>query len=393
MRASHRLHAMECALAFALTTSAYAVDTAPSKATPAIGAEFRTEFINDDHGLEKLTADKAVATNTFRLTDVKISLTGEFNDATNYRLRLNMNQESWQLGNMADLPEIAYATMRLNNHLSLTVGKDLVMQGGWDNFDQEFDAIRGTSSYLAPFKYYAPAATLAFNQTHGTLSLQVTNDVTTTSGIGTAFANDTYTYTNTTNIDGQWNSRNKQPAFILDYRGTYRGGLVRPLLQIGQYDLNHSRFIDLGAKISSGPMNVTFDYLVDNRSSKSFSGSEKFLTYSLTALRAEYTIQGLAKPFIYWAQTNRTGEKDLFGADIQTNSTDGADFVSNVMHANDNSTIVSLGATYLGFGTNYAPYLVYHRGSGKYDINGQGGSDDEKTGNQNSIRIGVMGSI
>lgn len=374
------------ALAFLATGDAYAVETLAAKTTPAIGAELRTEYIHDDHGLDKLTAGKAVATSTFRITDVKISLTGEFNDATNYRLRLNMNPQAWQLGGINDRTEIAYATTRLNNHLSLSVGKDLVMQGGWDNFDQEFDAIWGTSSYLAPFKYYAPAATLAFNQTHGTLSLQMTNDVTTTSGIGSAIAGGTNT--NTTNIDGQWNSSRKQPAFILDYRGTYRGGLVRPLLQIGQYDANHSRFIDLGAKVTRGPLNVTFDYLIDNRSGKTSSGGEKYLTYSLTALRADYTIEGLAKPFFYLAQTNRTGEKDLFGSDIQTNPTDGADFVANVLHANDNSTIASLGATYLGFGTKFIPYLVYHRGSGKYDVSG-----DQKTGHQDSIRIGVMGSI
>jgi hypothetical protein len=356
------------ALVFATTGNAYAVDTMPGKTTPAIGAELRTEFIHDDRGVEKLYFDKLAATNTFRLTDVKISLTGEFNDATNYRLRLNMNPQAWQLGNAADRTELAYATMRLNNHLSLSVGKDRVMQGGWDNFDQEFDAIWGISSYMGPFKAYAPAATLAFNQAHGTLSLQMTNDVTTTSGILSALLSGKNT--NTTNADGQWNTTQKQPAFILDYRGIYRSGLVRPLLQIGQYDANHSRFIDIGAKISRGPLNFTMDYLVDNRSEKTSSGAEKYFTYTLTALRADYTIDGLAKPFIYWTQTNTTGETNL------------------AQDTSPTSYAASLGATYLGFGTKYAPYLAYHRLAGKYVL-----GDVEKTATQNSVRIGVMGSI
>ena len=377
---------LAAALLLALSAKAYAGKPEGGSKHIALGAEYRTEFIHDDHGIQKLATEKPPTTNSFRLTDTKIVLAGEFSESTNFRVRLNVNADSWQLGNPADLPEVAYGTMRLNNHLSLTIGKDLVLQGGWDNFDNEYDAIWGSTIYLAPFKYYAPTATFAFNQSYGTLSLQLTNDVTTNSGITTAITKDTHV--NTSHADGISNTNNRQPAFILDYRGSYCAGMVRPLLQMGQYDLNHSRFIDLGVKIARGPLHVTFDYLLDNRASTSKGGGDKFLTYTLTALRVDYNINDIAKPFIYFAQVNRTGEKNVYGVDITTNSIKNADFSSGTLYGNDNASIMSLGASYLGFGANYVPYLVYHGGSGKYDLSGS-----EKSGAQTSIRLGVMGAI
>lgn len=363
------------------------------------GGQFRTEWSHTTNGLGKVDeGGKDKKTAGFGVDYAKLKLTGKLNSDTEFAFQMNLLSHKWNYGNPADMIERANGTWWMSKMFGFTMGKERVNQDGWDGKDSgNFDAAWGKSVWTTPFKTYANMFAIHLNPGDmGKITLQLVDDLTTVSGPDFAGAADGKTGRNTTNRPATWNETNKQPAPVLQYTGEF--GPVKPLLQIGQYDMNHSRFIDVGAKFSMADLGVTFDYLMDNYSQKVAKSSgdgyeDKMLTYTNIALRADYTMKGLAKPFVWVSSFNRSGEKEAIAADdVKANQNPSTNTKCAAFKAcfDDNAMSLSVGSYILAMGDGWSPYVVYRSVSGKFY---KAGSTDEATGSTSTIAIGAAGAF
>jgi hypothetical protein len=333
------------------------VKTGGSDAT--LYGQFRTELTHDDDGLVKIDSGaKASKTTVLGLGDVKAGLKGKFNDRTTYNFRLNFLEEAHV--------EHARATWAATDMLSVTMGKDYVRQGGFSNADNEFNNVWGNRAQMNAFNRYAESLSLHVMPAGShNVTVQLVNDVMPDDA-------DTDTMEGT----AQYNTTHKQPAAILEYTGEFGG--ITPIVQYGSYDLNHSKFFDVGLRAKFGASSVTFDYGVNTVAYKALD--DKTASYNNITLRAEHDL-GAAKPFLWYNSFNRT-DKDINGTkeEIKTNSSTAA--------WDDNATQISVGA-FLPMGANWNPYVAYRMESGKFNND----AGEEKTGSKSQLAIGATGEF
>ena len=350
--------------------------------------EFRSELTWDDDGIAK-EWEKDSATTRIRLNAAKLGLTGKLNPDVEYKLKLSLLSDSWQHGKSDGLIELANATWYPMKAVGIMAGKTRVKQGGWMNIDDDYMNIWGKSPYKMPFNKYANAFGVKL-KVAGELSFELVNDVSKSSGPDDPETPEVEG-SGSTAVAGSWNKTSKQPAFIFEYKGDF--GAITPLLQVGQYDINHSRFFDVGIKAKLGMMNAVFDYLRDDRSKKKAKTSgegfeDKALVYTNLSLRLDYTIENMAKPFVWFNSFERSGEKDGLGAaeDVKSNSVDVA---TGDYSFDDNAQAISVGSYFLNAGENWQPYLAIRSVSGKFP--GKDGGD--KTLRNNTVGVGVIGNF
>jgi len=307
---------------------------------PKFSGEFRSELANTLN--KTVDAKNKTATTEFEVTDAILRFDGKLNTNGTYMFSLNLNGDSNAEKN--GQVQVAKINYMLNSMLSLTLGKDRVNQGGYSSADiGNYDAIWGKAAWLAGVHpEFANTAAFHVNTgAAGTFTIQLVNDV----------------VSDKDNAQ-RWNNARKQPAFNLQYEGSF--GPVKPLLQINQYDMNHSRAITVGARAGFGMANVTFDYTTDSRSFKVTEGTsdkDKFQTLNSMTLRADVTA-GTFKPFFYYSNFVRSGEKDTVATeDTKTNTAGTFD---------DNGTHMALGTSMHGFGDNWAPYVAYRSTAGDF---------------------------
>jgi hypothetical protein len=350
-----------------------------------IGGEFRTELAWDNDGINK-EWEKDAPTTKLSLKALKLNLKGRVHSNVDWNLKLNLLAESWPHSKSEGLLEQAWAAWQVFPTGKITIGRTQIKQGGWSSIDDNWRAIWGKSPIVMPFNKYGE--TLSFGlKVAGELTLQLTNDVTTSSG-----PDDSSTPVKegdgTTASAGQWNKKRKQPAVLVEYKGEF--GPIQPLLQIGQYDLNHSRYISFGAKAVLGEsLTLVADWFRDDRSQKVLNAAgtkheDKALTFTNISARVQWKLAGITETFLWWNKYTRSGEKDAFGAatDVAVNSVDPT---SGSWSWDDNSQQISVGAWALGWGDAWLPWTAVRHQSGKFT--GKEGTD--KTLAQLSVAAGV----
>ncbi|MEY4631112.1 MAG: hypothetical protein RIQ81_1232 [Pseudomonadota bacterium] len=344
----------------AMATSALgegtAVKTGGSDAT--LYGEFRTELTHDDDGLVKIDSGaKQSKTTVLGVEEVKAGLKGKFNDRTSYNFRLNFADGA--------SVEHAHATWKATDMFAVTMGKDYVRQGGFSNADNEFNNVWGNRAQYAAFDRYAESLSLHImpGGSHN-VTVQLVNDV---------MPDDAAT---ADVVEGMasYNTTHKQPAAILEYTGEFGG--ISPIVQYGSYDLNHSKFFDVGLRAKFGATGLTFDYGVTTVAYKSLK--DKTASYNNITLRAEHDL-GSAKPFVWYNSFNRT-DKDLGTEEVKTNT--------STANWDDNANQISVGA-FLPMGANWNPYVAYRMKSGKFE----NAAGEEKTGSMSQLAIGATGEF
>jgi len=405
------LHAMKSMVVFAgcvvVAAAAVAAEDGKSdgkslkvgKADVTMSGAFRTEWGHTTNGLGKVDeGGKDSKSSAFGVEYLKVKFGGKLNSDVDFKFQLNLLSGKWGYGNPADLVDTAQGTWWASKMFGFTMGKTRTLQGGWSNIDGGSELnIWGKGAYVPPFKTYSEGFAVHLNPGDaGKITLQLLNDLTTKSGPDAQAALDGKSGRNTTNRPASWNQTSKQPAAILQYTGEF--GPISPILQVGQYDMNHSRFFDVGARFAMADLNVTFDYMVDNYSQKiakaSGDGFEgKNLTYTDMSLRADYTMKGLAKPFVWVNTYNRSNEKDSVAADDVTGNANPSTSVACAAFKScfdDNAMSLSVGSYILAMGDGWSPYVVYRSMSGKFY---EAASADTATGSISTIAIGAIGSF
>jgi len=360
---------------------------------------FRTEWAHTTNGLGKVdTGGKDSKSSAFGVEYMKVKFGGKLNSDVDFKFQLNLLNSKWSYGNPADLVDAAEGTWWASKMFGFTMGKSRVNQDGWNGKDGGGVAnIWGKSPYVTPFKTYSHGLSVHMNPGDaGKVTLQLMNDITTKSGPVLQTSIDGKSGTNTSNRPGTWNQTSKQPAAIIEYTGEF--GPISPILQVGQYDMNHSRFVDVGARFAMSDLSVTFDYLMDNYSQKVAKASgdgfeSKNLTFTDISLRTEYTMKGLAKPFLWVNSYTRSNEKDSVAADdVKANTNPTGNVACSAVKAcfDDNAMSLSVGSYILAMGDGWSPYVVYRSVSGKFF---KAASADTATGSNNTIAIGAIGSF
>lgn len=133
----------------------------------------------------------------------------------------------------------------LSNDITLTMGKLLVPQDGWNNYEPSATNLLPTMNFDKPFDWSQPAVGLNLHE----LSLIVTNDV------STAFPS-----------VGEFTNIRTQPTVILEWKESKCK--ICFLTQVGNYDLNHSQFLNIGAKFLTERTTGFIDIGLDARDRK-----------------------------------------------------------------------------------------------------------------------------
>lgn len=319
--------------------------------------EFRSELTYHDDGLAKIEeGGKASTTTVLGVDDVKFGFKGKLNDRTSLNLRFTPMGDS-----MVDL---AVANWKASDMVSVSMGRDYVRQGGYSNWDNSFNNIWGDRIQSLAFDRNASSLSLHYtpNSTHN-ITVQLVNDI-----MDDAATADV--------AEANYNDSHKQPAAILEYAGEF--GSIKPMIQYGQYDLNHSSFWNVGARASFGATAVTFDYGA-NSMSKKVGDSDKAAVGNTMTVRAEHDM-GSMVPFFWFNSYNLTDKDVNGGTENKTNSAGKWD---------DNATQISFGSSFKNFGDNWTPYVAYRMTSGKF-TNSAG---EEKSGSEGELGLGATASF
>ena len=153
------------------------VGTSPSTnvttgaASTVIGGEFRTEFLRDDHGVDKHTGYKPDTTTTIGVSNASLLLGGNLNAKTEYAFRFN-------LLNPTNTPlDYGYGTHWFTKTFGLSIGKERILQGGWDHLDQGYRThAEGFYAKNLAMQDFDSMAALHLRAA-GLVSLQIVNDV------------------------------------------------------------------------------------------------------------------------------------------------------------------------------------------------------------------------
>ena len=341
----------------AVATSAMAEGAAPT-----VYGEFRTELTRKDDGLAKIEdGGKSVATAMMNLNDVKFGLKGKFNERTSYNFKLNFTDT-------ANIIDLANATWKASDMFAVTMGRDYVRQGGFSNWDNSFDNIWGDRIQALAFSRNATSLSLNMTPSAGhNVTIQLVNDIMTDDPTTTA-ANDG---------PAKYNSAHKQPAAILEYTGDF--GPIKPIVQFGQYDMNHSSFYNVGARGNFGATALSFDYGA-NSASMPVGTSDKAAVATNMTLRAEHEV-GSMVPFV-WFNSFNVVDKDVNPAGTETKTNTAGVW-------NDNATQISVGSSFKNFGDNWTPYVAYRMTSGKFLST----EAVEKSGSESELGLGVTGKF
>lgn len=341
----------------AVATSAMGEGTAGPSAN--VYGLFRSEMTYSNGGLAKIEEGaKASSTTALGLNVVKFGVKGTLNDKASFNLRFNFLKPT-----SADLVDIAYVSWKASDMFSMTMGKDYVRQGGFSNQDNTFNHIWGDRTQA-----------LTFGRNQESLSLHYTLGA--MHKVTVQLVNDIVDIAETTAKEAQYNTSSKQPAAILEYSGEF--GSIKPLIQYGQYDLNHSSFWNVGARAKLDATSLTFDYGA-NSEFMVVGDSDKASVSGNMTLRAEHDM-GTMVPFFWYNAFNVTDKDVNGGTEKKTNTTAKWD---------DNATQISIGSSFKNFGDNWTPYVAYRMTSGKF----MNSANKEKTGNTHQLGLGVTGQF
>ena len=326
---------------------------------------------HSNHGFTKESGSKPTATTNIDTQAFKLLLKGKLSDTVSFSAKY----DAVKPGKSKEGLEYANVSWMAMPQLSLLAGKDRVNQGGWEN--------KETSVYTlvnSPYVEYQNKATgmpfaketsLFHLQFLGgdaaTVTLQLVDDLVKSSATSRA----------------QFNKANRQPATVLEYQGKF--GMLSPLVQVGNYDLGHSRFYTLGVKAKTGDFRAILDYTMDNVK-VDMTGSTKTAKITNLSLTGDYTIASRAKVQIKYADFNVDGP----GTDVKGNNA--YDATNSSWEANalaDNGQVIMLALWGQAHGQTFQPYVAAIQRSGKF-LKTAGGTESKS---EMQLRLGVAGDF
>lgn len=374
--------------AFLIAGSGIAISAAAASAnvqtvaeSMTIGGEFRSELIYDDHGLEKAEGVSSKPTSNLQVSAAKVKFKGNLSHDTEYAFRFNvLNTDS-----KGQLLEYGYLRHWLGKSVGITFGKVKVMQGGFDNVDDNYrfhirPAYR--SDLVFPSRY-EPVVGLHILAA-GELSAYVINDV------------------NSETNPNRWNERKNQ-TLIVGYRGRF--GPIEPLLNYGSYDNNKSFWIDAGMKTNMAGLTASFDYWSDKeilkgRNVSDNSAVDLVQTSSNVAFNLKYEISNLGIPWVHLSKYDKnqadTGANSiLLEFDSKTNGTTSVasrnrNYNSAPDNLDDNALMGGVGVDVSAFGKSWTPYVAILGTQAKFENNSQ---KSVETRRSVQIKVGVLGEI
>lgn len=309
--------------------------------------DYDVSFDYNDHGYSK-TDGYTPAKTTHVDQKSYLNFSGKVDDTLSYETYINI-----LAGSLDAATEVAKATKKMGM-FSLAVGRDYLTMGGYDAKNANFATI-----VLSPYtKYNLPAI--------GPNQVRFEGDFGGAGKVSFSLAQDkVYSTAKTDTL---------QPAMLLEWTGTF--GPVMPLVQIVQYDTNHSQQIAIGAGVQAAGLTAYLDYVMDSRASAPVGDASREKTsYSSIAVDVKYHTAA-AVPFFKYT----TFDAAQPGTDVKGNaSTSGYE---------DNGQSMTLGVEMPCSGESFLPYVAYVSNSQKV-IEGT----EEKSKSQSSILLGFSGSI
>lgn len=360
-----------------------------------LSTQYRSELLKDDHGLMKSEGYKPTQTTNILLNELKMGLAGQLTKQSDYAVLLDLNFSAKAIAagttpNPDSLIETAQFNWWFTDMVGMGGGKININQGGWDQKHADYAALMNsvyTDSDL-PLAANAPAYQLMVKAAGaGNVTLQFTDDVVATAA--------TQGQTTATRANQRFNTANRQPAWTLEYAGDFGG--IKPLVQIGSYDINHSRYYAIGLGYAAMGLDAYLDYIQDNRAfhtAATDGGDDKKLTDTHTTYTIDvgYTIPKVARPFVKYSGFN---VKDATSSDAvgvaSTETKNNAQVGTSSTVFADNATQWALGSSFLMEGNHFRPYLALVNYSGKFD-KGDGTDSGESKSNM-MIKLGVMGEF
>ena len=232
------------------------------------------------------------------------------------------------------------------------------------------------------FADYTPMIALSM-KVAGEVKLQLVNDVHGNKGDAT---------------DAHWN-KTEHPTWILGWMGQFGG--IYPMVDIGSYDNNKSRYFDVGVKTAMAGLNATLDFHSDSEVFKGADakGKAKGFTETKTglALNVAYEMKGSMTPWFHYSSfdAKQPTDKDAGLEDAKTNSYVAASGSTPGHYTwDDNGSVIGVGADFAFMGKGWTPYVAIVTQSGKFDKNlGKGAKVEEESKSEMNLKLGVLGEI
>ena len=263
------------------------VASAPTDVFLRASGGARAEMVMDDHGFfvspgePQPGMDSKVRMGAFHLD---LDATSRADVTGRFRARFGESAANQSLS--IDRASVIWKTAGI---LSFGVGRNAVEAGGFE-LTREPELRLSTSPYwassrLAAFKEVADQVSIQFDLADaGMLRVQLLDDFAKPEAVMDA-----------SGPPRSYNRFNMQPAAIIAYQGSE--GAVVPLIQLGTYDLNHSKFVVGAVKFNLAELSLEVDHTYDMRDVMSDSGSS-INHISNTRFTAEYLFRNAMQPFI-----------------------------------------------------------------------------------------------
>lgn len=326
-----------------------------------LGLEYRGGIVYDDNGLDKQEGVDASSETLVTLNVARLRLKGSLTDSAEYSIRYDL---------LTSKVQYAKVTWWPTEMIGMTVGRDKTKQNGWEAYNSVYATLVGSHySALTPFIGFADTISL-HAKVAGMVTLQLLDDQVTD---------------DTTRPAGEFNKSKRQPAFILEWLGDMGG--IKPLVQIGSYDLNHSMYFTLSGAMAMGGMDTSLTLVQDMRRSQDATDPKKELTDTYTSVVAEGSyVVGNYRPFGKVTYMDVKQDTNAKGNSVGVNSQG-----DPTMAFDDNGMIVNLGV----FGPEQAkivrPYIAMAYEAGTfYKLTA---ADKTEAKSKTSLYFGLAGEL
>lgn len=341
-------------------------------ATLKIGAQMRVEALYNNHGLEKAPGKTVHATTNLDVQNANLVLDGKLPGDNDVALGVDIRHP------VAEPMMYGYITHWFSPSIGLSAGKMRVLQGGWDHASYDDYTAHATGIYARNLVYEAnvPMAALTF-KTLGTVTMQILNDKI----VGK-------------NPDATWNAT-EHPTWVFGWQGEF--GPITPLIDVGSYDNNKSRWVDAGLKTVMNGLLGTLDLYSKNQVARRTNGAGTVVRTADVStgmtLNVAYEIKGTATPWFYFSSFDaKQAVDDTLGLENHEYNTT-KDANGKVTHDiwDDNGQVIGFGVNINLLGAGWTPYAVLVTRTGKFEDQKRPGEPEDKS--DMWVRIGLLGAI
>lgn len=425
----------------ALTSSAYAknkIDSEfeigkPAEMKPVVfEADYNIGLIHNDNGLLKTDGgDDPAKDTTIAVDKFRIQFRGALDNDIGYRVRYDVNNE--QL-------DFAYIRWFINNEFTISAGRGWVAQGGTAYFSSSLSRYYLPQAYMVnlPFDPYKEMFQFDYlNKSIGNFTLQVFDDsvkrdslrvfdqatsinpaqAAALDALLTAIkqaggnigslsadlqqaiaAKEQALGIRSLQLSGharnyqRWNNGSGSPTFALMYISQLFDGVLKPMVQYGSYDYNHSSWYSVGGILGFDKLTGFFSYTSESRSSKitetDGKTKDEFDTLTNIDLELKFAATERLTPYVFYSKYDRKegAETQIKGnLPVDLSSTFGEDGISPWT---DNGVTLAAGVEYM-VNEHLNIYGAYYSVSGDFFKSTTSAETETKT--QNELRVGLFG--